>query len=164
MSKPVLSAHAIGSNAEATLPQFGSGSELASAKYLYIVRNDDTTKAGVFAVVSIPREGATDDIHLQPGQLGLVYNQLVGVTATPTTRWAYRRAQLLTPNGLLVLAVLCVALLAAWIDGTLALGKLPGWTWMQFQASTLATMAAVSMACKLASPVLAFLLALWFKK
>ncbi len=160
---PII-ARAAASTAEVSLPQHGRGSECIGTKYLRIQRRHDPGQKGVFVVSSAVREGATDEIHVLAGQLGLGHNEASEVLVSPATVWAYRRTQLATPNGALVLAVLCVALLAAWIDGTLALGKLPGWAWMHFETSTLDAMAAVSMTCKLVSPILAFLLALWFKK
>jgi hypothetical protein len=157
-------ARAVASSAEVTVPQYGSGSGFKENKYLHIVRRHDPQKAGVFVVSSAVREGATDEIHVLPGQLGLGHDEVTEVVATPATAWAYRRSQLFTTNGRLVLGVLCVAFLSAWIDGTLALGKLEHGAWLRFQASTLDAMAFVSWVCKLASPMLAFLLALWFKK
>lgn len=164
MSEGPLVVRALGSSAEASLPQYGGGSELARARYLRIARLDDASRSGIFAVNPVLRPGARDQIFLLPGQLGLAHDGSAPVSAVPATAWAYRRAQLFTTTGALVLAVLCVAFLSAWIDGTLALGKLDGWAWLRFEASTLDAMAFVSWVCKLVSPMLAFLLALWFKK
>lgn len=164
MSEAQVFARAIGSTAEASLPQYGNGSKLGKEKYLRIERKDDASRSGIFPVNSAVRPGGEDDIFLLPGQLGLAYDQRAEVVATPATPWAYRRSQLFTTNGCLVMAVLCVAFLSAWIDGTLALGKLENWAWLRFQASTLDAMTFVSWVCKLVSPMLAFLLALWFKK
>lgn len=164
MSDAQLYARTIGATPEASLPERGSGSELAKEKYLRIVRKDDPSRSGIFPVNPALRPGGEDDIFLLPGQLGLEHDKRVEVSAASATAWAYRRSQLFTTNGRLVLGVLCVAFLSAWIDGTLALGKLENWAWLRFQASTLNAMAFVSWVCKLVSPVLAFLLALWFKK
>jgi hypothetical protein len=65
-----------------------------------------------------PRFNASGtDIYLQPGQLGRKYDEHVEVSASPATRWAYRRSQLNTPNGYLVLGTLAAAATAAWIGG-----------------------------------------------
>ena len=164
MSDAQLYARAAGSTAEASLPERGSGSELAREKYLRIVRKDDASRSGIFPVNPVIRPGADGGIFLLPGQLGLEHDKCAEVSAVSATAWAYRRSQLFTTNGRLVLGVLCVAFLSAWIDGTLALGKLENGAWLRFQASTLDAMAFVSWVCKLVSPMLAFLLALWFKK
>jgi hypothetical protein len=156
-------ARAVGSTAEASLPERGNGSELAQAKYLRIMRKDDATSSGIFPVNPVVRAGADGDIFLLPGQLGLEHDKRVEVSAASATAWAYRRSQLLTTNGYLVLGVLCMALGSVWIDGSLALGNLGLVIW-KFKATTLSMLAAVSMGCKVISAFLAFLLALWFKK
>lgn len=156
--------HTIGATAAASLPERGLDPEIASAKYLQIVLAGSPTRAGVFEVNAAVREGASGtDIYLQPGQLGLEYNQRVGALASPTTRWAYRRSQLHTPNGYLILGTFVVALTAAWIDGAFAIGNL-GMTLFRFSAATLGVLGVVSLCCKLLSTLFAFLLALWFKK
>ena len=118
----------------------------------------------MFEVSLVPREGASGtDIDLQPGQLGLAYDQRVEALVSPATRWAYRRSQLDTPTGYLVLGTLAVATTAAWIDGSLAIGNL-GTKLFLFSPAALSVLGAVSLCCKLLSAVMAFLLALWFKK
>ncbi|MCV0437980.1 MAG: hypothetical protein K5880_05075 [Hydrogenophaga sp.] len=163
MSEAQLVVRALGSGAEASLPEYGKGSELARARYLRIALKDDASRSGIFAVNPVVRAGATDEIFLLPGQLGLTHGERAPVSVVPASAWAYRRAQLFTPTGALVLGVLCTALISAGIDGSLALGK-QGLVLGTFKAATLNGLAAVSMACKLLSAVLAFLLALWFKK
>jgi hypothetical protein len=156
--------HAIGETAAASLPERGFESTLASAKYLRIVLQGSRSDAGVFEVNPVPREGASGtDIYLQPGQLSLKYDERVEASASPVTRWAYRRSQLNTPNGYLVLGTLAAASTAAWIDGSLAIGNL-GTTLFLFSPATLGLLGAVSLCCKLLSALMAFLLALWFKK
>jgi hypothetical protein len=156
--------HAIGTAASASLPQLGFDPTLASAKYLRIVRPGVPPHEGVFEVNAVPREGASEpDIYLQPGQLGLAYDEHVAVIASPATRWAYRRSQLATPTGYLVIGTLIAATTAAWIDGSMAIGNL-GTKLFLFSPATLGMLGAVSLCCKLASALMAFLLALWFKK
>jgi hypothetical protein len=156
--------HAIGTTAAVSLPQHGLDSTLASARYLRIVLSGSPSRAGVFEVNAVPREGASgNDIYLQPGQFGLDYNARVAASASPVTRCAYRRSQLNTPSGYLVLGTLAAASTAAWIDGSLAIGNL-GTTLFLLNSSTLGVLGGVSMFCKLLSAVMAFLLALWFKK
>jgi hypothetical protein len=156
--------HAIGTTAAASLPQRGFESTVASARYLRIALAASPSRTGVFEVSLVPREGASGtDIHLQPGQLGLAYNQRVEALVSPATRWAYRRSQLDTPTGYLVLGTLAVATTAAWIDGSLAIGNL-GTKLFLFTPTALSVLGAVSLCCKLLSAMMAFLLALWFKK
>jgi hypothetical protein len=163
VSDAQLYARTIGATAEASLPERGSGSELAKEKYLRIVRKDDPSRSGIFPVNPALRAGGESDIFLLPGQLGLEHDKRVEVSAASANAWAYRRSQLFTTNGFLVLGVLCLALSSVWIDGSLALGNLGLVIW-KFKATTLGVLAAVSMGCKLLSAFLAFLLALWFKK
>ncbi|WP_411833412.1 hypothetical protein [Pseudoxanthomonas mexicana] len=145
----------------ASLPEYGSGSELPHAGYLRIVRKDDKQSV-LLAVDPNRRPGADGEIYLRPGQLGLGHDEAVEVSAVPASAWAYRRAQLFTRNGGLVLGLLCTTLSSVCIDGSLALGD-RGVALLTFEAATLGVFAAVSMACKSFSAVLAFLLALWFR-
>lgn len=155
--------HAIGTTAAVSLPQHGLD-PLASARYLRIALTGSRSRVGVFEVNAVPREGASGtDIYLQPGQLNLDYDERVAALASPVTRWAYRRSQLNSPNGYLILGTLAAALTAAWIDGSLAIGNL-GTTLFLLSPATLSVLGVVSLGCKLLSALMAFLLALWFKK
>lgn len=164
MAEAPLFARASGSTGEASLPQHGAGASLQSARFLRIARKGGAAQADVFPVNPTARQGAEDDVFLLPGKLGLKAGERAEVVAAPASAWAYRWAQLKTTNGLLVLAVLGVALLSGGIDLALFIGKRPDWVLWTFKAATLDAMAAFSLLCKLVSAVLAFLLALWFKK
>lgn len=118
----------------------------------------------MFEVDRVPREGASGlEIYMQPGQLGLNYDEFVKASASPVTHWTYRRSQLNTPNGYLVLGTLVAATTAAWIDGSIAIGNV-GPQLFLFSPTTLGVLGAVSLACKLLTALMAFLLAWWFKK
>jgi len=164
MPEPEIFAHAIGTTAAVSLPERGLEAELAAARYLRIALAGSPSRVGVFEVDKIPRVGAEGtDIYLQPGQLGLVYDEHVRVTASPVTRWAYRRSELNTPNGYLILGTFASALVVAGIDGSLAIGNL-GTTLFEFDTATLGLFSMVSLFCKGLSAALAFLLAWGFKK
>ena len=155
--------HALGAEPSASLPEHGLPS-LAGARYLRLSRDDRPDLVDVFPVAHVPREGASgEDVYLQPGQLGLRYDQRVQAQASPATSWAYRRSQLRTPTGYLVLATLATAVVGAGIDGSLAIGK-SGAILIHCSVATLSVFAAVSMTCKVAAAFFAFLLALWFRK
>ncbi|TAM98172.1 MAG: hypothetical protein EPN40_06780 [Rhodanobacteraceae bacterium] len=163
MSEISVLVHAIGASPEASLPERGL-EQLVSARYLRIVTNGSPPRAAVFATGAIPREGAEGiEIHVRAGQLGLAYNERVSASATAVSVWAYRRFQLNTANGYLVVGTFAVTSTAAWIDTSLAIGKW-GTMLFHFGAATLFWLGMVSLLCKLASAVLAFLLALWFRK
>lgn len=165
MTRTAVVVHAIGDTAAVTLPERGEfDPKLDSPKYLRIELERDSSRAGVFEVARNPRAGAEGiEIHVQPGQLQLSVDDSRNAWAEPVSVWAYRWAQLGTPTGRLVLGTLAAATTAAWIDGSLAVGKLVADP-IQLEPATLAVLGFVSMACKLASAVFAFLLALWFKK
>jgi hypothetical protein len=153
---------AIGETPKASLPEHGFDTTLGAAKYLHIERQG-LDYAGTFEVDPLRRPGASGmDIYLPPGQLGLNYNDHAAVLASPATRWAYRRAQLNTPTGRLIFATLVSSVTAAWIDGSLAIGK--GGALIVVSQETLDWLTGISTVCKGASAVFAFLLALWFKK
>jgi len=155
--------HAVGTEPTASLPQLGL-SNLHGAKYLRIARKDQPKRADVFEVASTLREGASGiDVYIEPGKLGLQFNDYIDATALPVTIWAHRRAQLNTPYGHLVLATLFFSVLGAWIDGALAIGKY-GAILFNVSLTTMAVLAAISVVCKIVIPVLGFALVLLFKK
>jgi|SRR5665213_3870268 len=159
-----VSLKAVGSSPVVTVPQNGLDDEPKSAKYLRIALKNTPSKCGIFELNPAPREGASGSvIYLQPGQLGLTYDESVKATASPATRWSYRRSQLRTTNGYLILATLVLALTSAFIDGSLALPKL-GVQHFFFDSEALGAFGAISWFCKMLTALLAFLLALWFKK
>src|SRR6476659_1305459 len=158
-----LYVHSIGTIPGASLPERGLDPALSASKHLRIALRSAPSRAGVFEVTA-RREGASGtNIYLQPGQLGLKWDERVEVSASPVGRWAYRLFQLNSPNGYLVLFTLAAACTAAWIDGTLAIGK-SGSAFFWFTPETLAIFGVVSLFSKLVSAIAAFLLALWFKK
>lgn len=155
--------HALGTEPSVSLPENGLN-DLAGAKYLRLRREDRPALVDVFPVAPVPREGASGNhVYLQPGQLDLSYDQCVRGRASRASSWAYRRSQLRTPNGYLVLATLATAIAGAGIDGSLAIGK-SGTILINCSTAMLAVLAAVSMACKVLAALFAFLLALWFRK
>ena len=83
--------------------------------------------------------------------------------ASAATRWSYRRSQLRTTNGYLILATLASALTSAFINGSLALPK-SGVQYFFLESETLGALGTNSWFCKMLTALLAFLLALWFKK
>jgi hypothetical protein len=154
--------HAIGETPKASLPERGFDATLATARFLQIER-PGSPYAGIFEVDQLPRMGAYGmDIYLPPGQLGLSYDERVAMLAKPATLWAYRKSQLNTPTGRLIFALLVTSVTAAWIDGSLAIGK--EGPLIMIRSETLGWLTTVSAVCKGASAVFAFLLALWFKK
>lgn len=155
--------HAVGSEPSVSLPENGLSS-LAGVKYLHLRRDDRSGVADVFQVANIPRKGASGvDVYLQPGQLGLTYDQRIAARVSPATSWAYRRSQLKTPTGFLVLATLVTTIAGAGIDGAIAIGK-AGTILINCSIATLSLVTAVSMISKILAALFAFLLALWFKK
>lgn len=163
MSEVEVFLHALGTEPLASLPAHGL-QDLAGAKYLRLRRDDLPELVDVFPVARVPREGASGNrVYLQPGQLDLKYDQCVRAQASPASLWAYRRSQLRTPMGYLVLATLATAIVGAGIDGSLAIGK-SGTILIHCSAAMLAALTAVSMACKILAALFAFLLALWFRK
>lgn len=155
--------HALGTEPSVSLPANGL-QDLAGAKYLRLRRDDRPELVDVFPVARVPREGASGDhVYLQPGQLGLDYDQCVRAQASRASSWAYRRSQLRTPIGYLVLATLATAIVGAGIDGSLAIGK-SGAILIHCSTAMLSALAAVSMTCKILAAFFAFLLALWFRK
>jgi hypothetical protein len=159
-------AFARGETAAVTLPpnpQFDP--PFKSPKYLSIVLVSDNSRRGVFEVSKTPRAGANGkEIYLQPGQLKLKYGERVDATAKQVSVWAYRFSQLSTPIGLLVLGTLASALTTALIDGSVAIGKDMKPPVFVIEAQTFAVLSAISMTCKVATAIIASLLALWFKK
>lgn len=112
-----------------------------------------------------PRPGSEGiEIYLQPGQLKLSYGEKADATAKEVSVWAYRFSQLSTPTGLLVLGTLLSALTTGWIDGSIAIGKDMTPPIFMIEQGTFAVLSAISMICKVATAVMAFFLALWFKK
>jgi hypothetical protein len=161
-SKVIVKAE--GSSPVVTVPQNGFYPALRSASHLKITLEKYPTRNGIFEVNTTPREGAEGlDIYVQPGQLGLGYGESQSALASRATRWSYRLSQLRTPNGNLLLGTLASALISASIDGSLAIGKI-GVQWFLIDAVTLDVLTAISMFCKIVTAVLAFLLAIWFKK
>lgn len=159
-----ISVRAKGETAAATLAEFQVDSRIDSAKYLRIAVTGPPRREEVFAVDPNRRQGASgNEIQVMAGQLGLNYNANAAGFASPVTRWAYRRSQLNTPTGRLVLGTLIAAWIAVWIDGSLAIGTI-GITLFWFSANALGVLGITSLIFKLLSAVLAFLLALWFKK
>lgn len=164
MSESAVTVVGCGSTPAVTVPQNNFNAGLKSAKYLRIALLDNPSKKGVFEVNLTPREGASgSEIYLLPGQLGLEFDESKNATASPATQWSYRRSQLRTRNGYLVLGTLVASLVATSIDGSLALGK-AGVEWFLIDPSAIAALGAVSWCSKLVTAMLAFLLALWFKK
>ncbi|HXE78524.1 MAG TPA: hypothetical protein VN614_09795 [Rhodanobacter sp.] len=163
MSEIGVFLHALGTEPSASLP--GNGlQDLAGARYLRLRRDDVPGLTDVFQVARVPREGASGNrVYLQPGQLDLKYDQCVPARASRASLWAYRRSQLRTPTGYLVLATLVTALVGAGIDGSLAIGK-SGTILIHCSTAMLSVLAAVSMTCKILAAVFAFLLAIWFRK
>ncbi len=164
MAEVKITVRAKGVTPAASLAEFGVDPELNSAKYLRVAITGTPRREEVFAVDPNRRQGTTGiEIQVMPGQLGLTYNQSAAGFASPATPWAYRRSQLNTPTGYLVLGTLLAAWVAAWIDGSLAIGD-KGVTLLLLEAKTLGILNFVSLIAKLISAALAFLLALWFKK
>jgi len=163
MSEIKVFLHALGIEPSASLPANGL-QELAGARYLRLRRDDLPGLVDVVQVARVPREGASgNQVYLQPGQLDLKYDQCVPAHASRASLWAYRRSQLRTPIGYLVLATLATAIVGAGIDGSLAIGK-TGTILIHCSAAMLSALAAVSMACKILAAIFAFLLAIWFRK
>jgi hypothetical protein len=164
MPESVIYVKAVGSSPVVTVPALEFDPALQSAKYLRIALQSNPSKSGIFEVNPVPRGGASGgEIYVLPGQLGLDYDKREAVLASPATRWSYRRSQLRTTNGFLLLGTLASALISASIDGSLAVGKI-GVSWFILDAATIDVLTAFSMLCKIVTAVLAFLLALWFKK
>lgn len=164
MAEIKITVRAKGVTPAASLAEFGVDPGLNSAKYLRVAITGTPRREEVFAVDPNRRQGATGiEIQVMPGQLGLTYNQSAAGFASPATPWAYRRSQLNTPTGRLVVGTLIAAWVAAWIDGSLAIGN-TGTALFLFEAKTLSALGFASLIAKLVSAVLAFLLALWFKK
>jgi hypothetical protein len=164
MSEANIMVEAAGSSPVVTVPENGFDKALKSAKYLRISLQKDSSRTGIFEKNPTPREGASgNEIYVQPGQLGLGYGAREPAVASPATPWAYRRSQLKSPNGFLLLGTLASALISASIDGSVAIGKV-GVHWFLFDATTLGALNAFSLLCRVATAVMAFLLALWFKK
>lgn len=164
MTEVKITVRAKGVTPAASLAELGVDPGLNSAKYLRIAITGPPGRKEVFAVDPIRRQGSTgNEIQVMPGLLGLTYNQIATGLASPATPWAYRRSQLNTPTGRLVLGTLLAAWIAAWIDGSLAIGN-TGAALFLFEPKTLGTLGFVSLIAKLLSAVLAFLLAWWFKK
>jgi hypothetical protein len=153
-----------GSSPVVTVPQNEFDPALESVKYLKIALQNDPARNGIFEVDANPRAGASGrDIFVQPGQLGLKYDEHQAAWASPATHWSYRLSQLRTPNGFLLLGTLASALISASIDGSFALGKI-GVLWFLVDAAVIDVLSAFSMFCKIVTAVLAFLLAWYFKK
>ena len=155
--------HARATEPGASRAQNNVDARLSTAKYLQLTTNGTKPRVGVFEV-RVREAASGNDIYVLPGQFGLQnYGDAVDALAAPATHWAYRRSQLNTPNGWLILATLIAALIAASIDGSF-------WLWdrgvhqFEFSPNAIGLMGAVSLGCKLTSAVTAFLLALWFKK
>ena len=165
MAEVKITVCAKGITPAASLAELGVDPVLASAKYLRIAVTGPPRREEVFAVDPNRRQGASgNEIQVMAGQLGLEFNKVAAGFASPATRWAYRRAQLInTPNGRLVLGTLIAAWVAVWIDGSLAIGD-KGMTLFLFEAKTLGVLSVVSLVAKLISAVLTFLLAWCFKK
>lgn len=159
-------AYARGETAAVTLPSNAKfDPPFKSPKYLSIALVSDNSRRGVFEVSKTPRPGSEGtEIYLQPGQLKLSYGEKVDATAKEVSVWAYRLSQLSTPTGLLVLGTFVAALTTASIDGSVAIGKDMKPPMFLIEAQTFAVLSAISMTCKVATAIMAFLLALWFKK
>jgi hypothetical protein len=154
-----------GETAAVTLPSNGQfDPPFNSPQYLSIVLDSDKSRRGVFEVSKTPRPVAGKEIYLQPGQLKLHYGEKVDATAKQVSVWAYRFSQLNTPVGWLVLGTLASALTTASIDGSVAIGKDMSPPMFVIKQQTFAVLSAISMTCKVATAIMAFLLALWFKK
>lgn len=163
MSEVAVVLRALGTETSVSLPANGL-EDLAGAKYLRLRRNDRTALVDVFQVAPVPREGASGkEVYVQPGQLDLSYGQRAPAQASRASSWAYRRSQLRTSTGYLVLATLVTAIVGAGIDGSLAIGK-SGTILIDCSTAMLSVLAAVSMTCKVLAALFAFLLALWFRK
>ncbi len=154
-----------GDTATVTLPERPEiDPALGSPKYLRITLERDQTRTGIFEVAKNPRAGSDgNEIWMQPGQLKLGWDEAQKAWAEPVSVWAWRRSQLATTNGALVLATFIAATSTAWIDSSLAIGKVVDPLWL-FAPWALAAMSAVSMVGKFVTVGCAFLLALWFKK
>lgn len=165
MSATAVVARAKGDTATVTLPERPEfNPALGSPKYLRITLERDDTRTGVFEVAKNPRSGADgNEIWMQPGQLKLGFEEGQKAWAEPVSVWAWRRSQLATTNGGLVLATFIAALTTGWIDGSLAIGKVIDPLWL-FSPAAVAVMSAVSVLGKFVTAGCAFLLALWFKK
>ena len=165
MSATAVAARGRGDTASVTLPERSEfNPALGSPKYLRITLERDPTRSGVFEVAKNPRAGADgDEIWMQPGQLKLGFDEAQTAWAEPVSVWAWRRSQLATTNGALVFTTFIAATMTAWIDGSLAIGKVMDPLW-QFSPRAMAAMNAISMVGKFLSAACAFLLALWFKK
>jgi hypothetical protein len=164
MAEVKVSVRAKGTTPAASLAEFGVDPGLNSAQYLRIAVSGPPRREEVFAVDPNRRQGASgNEIQVLAGQLGLNYNQIAAGIASPMTAWAYRRSQLNTPTGRLVLGTLIAAWIAVWIDGSLAIGD-KGVTLLLVDAKTLGVLNLVSMIAKLISAILTFLLASGFKK
>jgi hypothetical protein len=166
MSTTNVIAYARGETAAVTLPsKVEFDPPLGSPKYLSITLVSDPSRRGIFEVSKMPRVGAEGiEIYLQPGQLKLKFEERVDATAKEVSVWAYRFSQLATPTGLLVLGTLISALTVALIDGSVAIGRDMKPPVFQLEAQTFALLSAISMTFKLATAVMAFFLAMWFKK
>lgn len=154
-----------GSTPAVTLPQHAQfNPKLVAPKYLRVELDSDASRSDVFEVAKNPRAGARGiELYIQPGQLQVAAGSTVKAWATPVSTWAWRRAQLGTTNGRLVLATLIAATTSAWIDGSLGIGKVIEPLWL-FSPGVLGLMSTVSMFGKFVTAGCAFLLALWFKK
>jgi hypothetical protein len=163
MSKFEVVAAAEGSSAAITVPGNGPIADLRNAKWVRITTKD-SKRSGVFEVDPRPREGAEDNsVFVLPGSLGLKYGETASAVAVSMSRWAYRRSQLKSPTGLLLLLTLFAALVPATIDLSLAVGK--SWfVWIWLDAGAIGALGVASFTCKMCTPIFAFLLALWFKK
>lgn len=160
---PDVDLNAVRTETGVSLPERGLDAAVVSARYLQITRTGAAQAAGIFEVSEVRKGASGIEVRVQPGQLGLKYGEKVKATVSPSTRWRYRRAQLSTPTGFLIVATLAVALAVAWIDGSIAIGNL-GVRVVELEPRGLAILAGVSLLLKLVSATLAFLLALWFKK
>ncbi len=154
-----------GDTTAVTLPERAQfNPPMGDPRYLRITLESDSTRTGVFEVARNPRAGAEgNEIWMQTGQLKLGFNEGQKAWAESASAWAWRQSQLATTNGGLVLATFIAAVTAAWIDGSLGIGKVMAPLWL-FSDSALGAMSAVSMMAKFVTAACAFLLALWFKK
>jgi hypothetical protein len=163
MSEFEVIAAAEGSSAAITVPSNGPIADLRNAKWVRITTKG-SNKSGVYEVDQKPREGADgNSVFVLPGSLSLKYGESVPAVAVRVSRWTYRRSQLKSPTGLLLLLTLFAALVPATIDLSLAVGK--SWfVWIWLDAGATAALGVASFTCKICTPIFAFLLALWFKK
>jgi hypothetical protein len=165
MAEVKITVRAKGVTPAASLAELGVDPGLNSAKFLQIAVTGPPSRKEVFAVDPNRRQGATgNEIQVMAGHLGLDFNKSAAGFASPATHWAYRRSQLInTPSGRLLLGTLIAAWVAAWIDGSLAIGD-KGVTLFVLEAKTLGTLSFVSLIAKMISAALAFLLAFLVKK